>query len=201
MHWTVRDWNKVLFSDESKFNIFGSDGRQYVRRPKGKRLDPKYVSSTVKHGGGNVMVWGCFSGYGMGPVRNIIGNMDRYKYLEILEEVMLPYAEWELPLKFVFQHDNDPKHTAKIVKEWFITNKVRVLKWPAQSPDLNPIENLWDYVDKSIRDKHISNKSNLFAEIENAWQRVDKNLISNLISSMPKRCQEVISNKGYWTKY
>lgn len=200
-HWTVRDWKKVLFSDESKYSIFGSDGIRYVRRPKHERLNPKYVLPTVKHGGGSVMVWGCFSGYGMGPIHRIEGIMDRYKYATILEDIMLPYAEWNMPLRFIFQQDNDPKHTSKFVKEWFTSHKVNVLKWPAQSPDLNPIENLWEIVEKKIRSKTFANATQLMEEIQIVWNSMDQDIIDNLIASMPKRCKEVINNKGYWTKY
>lgn len=58
LHWTANDWKKVLFSDESKFNIFGSDSAQFIHRPANKKLDPRYVSETLKHDGGNIMVWG-----------------------------------------------------------------------------------------------------------------------------------------------
>ena len=68
VNWTVNDWKNVLFSDETKVNLIGSDGQQFVHRPRNKRLDPKYVSSTVKHEGGNIVLWGCFSFYGMGPI-------------------------------------------------------------------------------------------------------------------------------------
>ena len=88
------------------------------------------------------MIWGCFSYYGVGPIYHIPGIMDQFGYIKILEEVMLPYAEEEMPLKWVFQQDNDPKHTSKRAASWFQTNKIKVMEWPAQSPDLNPIEKL-----------------------------------------------------------
>lgn len=58
MHWTSEQWAKVLWSDESKFNLFSSDGIRYVRRPPGRRYSPRYQVPTIKHGGGSVMVWG-----------------------------------------------------------------------------------------------------------------------------------------------
>jgi hypothetical protein len=137
--WNREDWQKILFSDETKYDLFKSDGTRWVRRPMNERFNEKYIAPTVKHGGGNVMLWGCFSYHGVGPLQFIDGNMDRFHYRDILNRVMLPYAEWNMPLRFVFQHDNDPKHASLLVREWLQENLIRVMMWPSQSPDLNPI--------------------------------------------------------------
>jgi hypothetical protein len=168
INWSVQKWKTVLFSDESKFNIKGSDGLQRVRRPLNEALNPLYTKGTVKHGGGNTMVWGCFSGHGVGPICQIVGIMDRFVYKEILETHMLPYAEEDMPLKWTFQHDNDPKHTSVVVKSWLEQQSVDVMKWPAQSPDLNPIENLWEIVDRRINREGCKNKDQLFNEVKEA---------------------------------
>lgn len=194
-------WRSVLFSDESKFNMFYSDGGRKVRRIKGTRLKPQNVLSTVKHGGGSVMVWGCFSAAGCGPLHQINGIMDRFQYRDIMESVMLPYAEEEMPLRWVFQQDNDPKHSSKLLKQWFATNNIRVLEWPSQSPDLNPIENLWAILKRRVGQKTHTSPSALFAALKNEWENVPAAIFQNLIDSMPRRCREVIKNKGYWTKY
>lgn len=115
VNWTPEKWNTVLFSDESKFNLFNSAGICHVRRPRGKRLSPLYCQGTIKHGGGNFMAWTCFLGTGVGPFIEIDTKMDRFVHRNILESHMLPYAEWEMPLRWVFQQDNDPKHTSKLV--------------------------------------------------------------------------------------
>ena len=197
LNWTISKWKSVLFSDESKFNFKGSDGYSRVRRPKGERCNPRYSKGTVKHGGGNIMVWGSFSGQGIGPIQKIDGIMDRFVYKNILENTMLPYAEEEMPLKWIFQQDNDPKHTSKVVKEWFGLKKIEVMKWPAQSPDLNPIENLWELVDRRIvRQDHVR-QDTFFTQVKQAWESIP----TNIIASMPRRCEAVLKNNGFATKY
>ena len=92
----------MLRTDESKFNRFESDGKQYVRRPQNQKLSPRYTLKTVKQCGGNVIVWGSFSWCGVGPLHRIQGTIDQHMYKEILENVMLPYAEENLPLVWKF---------------------------------------------------------------------------------------------------
>jgi len=96
-NWTIEDWKKVAFSDESKFNLFGSDGRQHVRRPIGSRNNVRYQIPTVKHGGGSVTVWGIFSAQGVGPLVEINGIMNAAIYKDILEQNLLTYAEKIMP--------------------------------------------------------------------------------------------------------
>lgn len=199
--WSDEKWKTVLWSDESKFNIFGSDGKHYVRRPKDTRYSVKYQIPTIKHGGGSIMVWGCFSSSKTGPMIKIDGIMDRFLYRDILQNHMLPYAEWEMPLNWHFQQDNDPKHTSQLVKKFLNENSVDLIKWPSQSPDLNPIEHLWDYLDRQIRKKNISNRNEFWEELQKQWNMIPEDVCANLVSSMRRRCAAVIEAKGYATKY
>jgi hypothetical protein len=201
LDWTVDDWKKVLWSDESKFNMVSSDGKGYVRRPINKRFDPKYTKGTVKFGGGNIMVWGCFSWYGLGPIRLVTGRMEQIQYREILSGTMLPFARANMGRNWCFQHDNDPKHKAKTVTRWLETNRISVLQWPAQSPDLNPIENLWCETERRLGGRKFNNEDSLFNAVRKAWLEIPKERLERLVESMPRRCRAVIESRGYATKY
>ena len=98
----------------------------YVRKPPDSAYKPQYTIKTVKHGRAKINIWGCFSYYGVGPIYKTDGIMDQDIYLQILQNTMLPYAEEDMPLRWVYMQDNDPKHTSRRVKSWFIENKVAV---------------------------------------------------------------------------
>ena len=108
--------------------------------------------STVKHGGGSIMLWGCFAA-GPGRLVKVEGNMNAEKYRQILEDNLTQSArELQLGRRFIFRQDNDPKHTAKTTHKWFKDNKVNVLEWPSQNPYLNPTENLWLDFKRAVHD-------------------------------------------------
>ncbi|KAJ2914736.1 hypothetical protein MD484_g5687, partial [Candolleomyces efflorescens] len=116
--WTIEDWKKVIWSDETKINRLGSDGRKYTWKEKGEGLSDRLVEGTIKFGGGNLMMWGCMTWEGIGYATRIEGKMDAELYVSILEE------EFQKTLKYygydkedvIFQQDNDPKHTSKKAK-------------------------------------------------------------------------------------
>lgn len=156
---TFEFWQNVIFTDKSKFNFFVSDGRQIVWRKPNSELLPINLQPTVKHGGGSVMVCGCFSADGVGNLQIIEGIINQYKYIEILRNNLKESAE-RLGLKdtFQFYQDNDPKHTAYTTRSWLLNNCPKVIKMPPQSPDVNPIENLWAELEARVRKYQIANK-------------------------------------------
>uniref|UniRef100_A0AAZ3P535 Transposase n=1 Tax=Oncorhynchus tshawytscha TaxID=74940 RepID=A0AAZ3P535_ONCTS len=133
------DWENVIWSEETKIETFGKNSTRRVWRTKNAELHPKNTIPTVKHGGENIMLWGCFSAKGPGRLIRVKERMNGTTYREILSENLLPSAR-ALKMKrgWVFQHGNDPKHTARATKEWLRKKHFQVLEWPSQSPDLNP---------------------------------------------------------------
>lgn len=195
-------WNQVIFSDESKFNIFGSDGQIRIWRKSKQELNPKNLQSTVKHGGGGVMVWGCMSSRGVGKLVIIEGIMDKYLYLNILKENLKESANLlGIGNGFYFQQDNDPKHTAYVVRQWIAFNTPHILPTPPQSPDLNPIEHLWDELERRVRQHIITSKTQLKSVLLEEWQNISTDLTQKLVASMPHRLSAVLKSRGYPTKY
>ena len=150
--WTVEDWKRVIWSDETKINRFGSDGKEYVWKEVGKGLSNREIQGTVKYGGGNIMVWGCMGWNGVGRLAEVEGRMDADQYVSIMKDHMLPSLEESgIPEdEVIFQQDNDPKHTSKKAQKWMEDHNITLLDWPAQSPDLSPIEHQWVHLKKEL---------------------------------------------------
>ena len=102
---------------------------------------------------------------------------------------------------FIFQQDNDSKHTAGNISEWFVKNRINTFKWPAPSPDTNPIEHIWDELERRMRPYSPKNKDEFWSIIQKEWQGIDQEVISKLINLMPKRLQESLKNNGRPTRY
>ena len=203
--WSIKKWKSVIWSDESRFTIFKNDGPGRVWRTPGTRFNIENMVPSIKHGGGGVMMWGCFSGKGLGPLIKVDGKMNHGDYIQILEKHLLPLINNNFSGKnYLFQDDNAPVHTAKNVKKWMETKKIKILEnWPSQSPDLNPIEHLWSELERRIRNrpKPAKNMKELERALHEEWNKITKNTLTNLIKSMPRRVEACIKNNGWPTKY
>jgi DNA-binding Lrp family transcriptional regulator len=199
-HWTKEQWEQFLWTDESPF-VLRFKAKRRVWRRHNERYKMECVSNTLKHDV-NINVWACFSAHGVGSIRLVEGILDQYLYMEILENEMLPSAENLFGNgEWTFQQDNDPKHTAINTRNWFITHEVPLSEWPAQSPDLNPIENLWSIVDQRCAKRAPNNSRELFKIIESEWYRLEPDLLKHLVHSMPRRIEACIAAEGDLTKY
>jgi len=200
----INEWDSVVWSDESKFELFRGNGRRLVWRRPHEKYDIECLIPTVKSGRQGVMVWGCFSKNNLGPLVKLEGKITATVYMNVLENYLLPFINnLDDQENFIFQEDNAPIHTARVVKSWEEENEVNSLPWPAQSPDLNPIEHLWDELERHVRaHKPLpKNRENLWEILQEEWSNIEVNKYQNLVNSMPHRISAVINNKGYPTKY
>lgn len=203
--WTVQDWNRVIWSDETKINRLGADGRKWMWKKRGSGLKDQQVTGTVKFGGGNLMVWGCMTSQGVGYACRIDGTMDAPLYVSILSDELLETMEYYGMEKgeTIFQQDNDPKHKSRLATQWLEDNELTVLQWSAQSPDLNPIEHLWHPLKQQLAAYEEAPKSmaELWERFQETWNRIPVSVCTNLIDSMPRRVEAVLKAKGGYTKY
>ncbi len=193
-------WDSILWSDETKINVFGTDGFKTVWRRKGEEYKEKCMVPTVKHGGGSVLMWGCMGAAGVGELHFIDGIMNSQMYCSMLKEKMLPSLR-ALGRRALFQHDNDPKHTSKATVGFLKKNRVKVIQWPCMSPDLNPIEHLWGILKRQVEHHSPSSIQSLKEIILEEWKKIDLPKCRQLVHSMPRRLGAVIKNHGGHTKY
>ena len=151
------------------------------------------------------MVWGCMGWNGVGKLVKVEGIMDAKQYCDILDEGVVESFE-KLDMEEgerYFQQDNDPKHTSKLATTWFLANNIIFIHWPAQSPDLNPIEHLWFYIKRKLQEYEIPPKGahELWERVAKEWNEIPPEVCQRLIESMPRRVAAVIKAKGGHTKY
>jgi transposase len=203
--WTLEDWKKVVWSDETKVNRLGSDGRKWVWKKAGEELSDRLVEGTKKFGGGSVMVWGCMLWEGVGYACKIDGIMDSNLYVQILDDDLQASLDYyhKSASDIIFQQDNDSKHTSAKAKEWFEDHDFTLLRWPAISPDLNPIEHVWSHLKRRLGEYENPPAGilELWERIQVEWEKIDAEVCQNLIESMPRRIQAVLRAKGGYTKY
>ena len=202
--WTPRiHWRHIMFSDESRFCLNRPDGRERVWRRPGERVLRCCIRQEPRGGGPSVMMWGGISYDHRTPLIPVVGNLNAQRYIDqILRPVLVPFLQAH-PIVSTFQQDNARPHTARLTTAFLQQHNVRLLPWPAVSPDLSPIEHLWDQLGQrvSARRPAPNNRQQLIAVLQQEWNAIPQQRIQRLIRSMPRRCRVCVAVNGGHTGY
>lgn len=203
LRFRLQDWNTILFTDESRFHLDSHDGRLRAYRRPGERFSDPCVIERRAFGGGSVMVWGGITATGRTALQLVNGNLTAARYRdEILQPHVIPFIQ-NHGNNVTLQQDNARPHVARVVQNFLQQQNVNLLDWPAVSPDLSPIEHLWDEMDRRLR--RLPNPPVTLAELGpalvNIWNNIPQAFVRNLVSSMRRRCVACIDANGGHTRY
>jgi transposase len=207
-HWTKEQWERVLFADEAIIQGEGGTkgGRQWVRRARGtvEALKSENVHHHIAHPR-QINIWACFSAAGLGYCYIYNDILNAKRFTNILNTHLLPSADLlftETPRQqWYFLQDNAPTHTARITKKWLHDHGITCIDFPPYSPDLNPIENLWQNIENRVEQgesKTVDELQNVLAE---EWSNTPTELLQKLAHSMSQRCRDVIEMNGDHTRH
>jgi transposase len=191
-------WQKVIFSDESRFGL-QSDGRVWVWRRSHERYAPHCTvsQSTDRR---SIMYWGCISYDGVGKLIRCTNHVKAEEYCNILQEACIQIASTDCQL--IFMQDNAPIHRAQVVTDWLTENSVSCIAWPPYSPDLNPIEEVWSFMKRQLNNiNSFKSLDELDRAVQNIWSELSLAYIRKLYDSMQSRLIKCIKNKGYPINY
>ncbi|CDR18020.1 unnamed protein product, partial [Oncorhynchus mykiss] len=199
--WTRQDWQKALFTDELRFCLTRGDGRICVYRRRTEHYTEACTLERDRFGGGeSVIVWGGVSQHHRTELVVIAGNLNVVHYRE---DILLPHVVPFLQAHpdMTPKHDNATSHTAHSVCYFLQDRNVSVLPWPAKSPDLNPIEHVWDLLDRRVRARAIPprNVQELAGALVEEWGNISQQELANLMQSM--RCTAVLNAAGGHTRF
>ena len=148
-----------------------------------------------------VKVWDAFRYGHIGPLHLKEEIIYRNINSGILQNVLLPYVRQVMRRGWIFQQENDPKHTSAVVKDFIAAHRIQLLELPSMSTNLNPIENLWRELKHRCIGLKAKNKDDKFRQLQEKWSKILVETLNHLVESMPRRCHVVIDSTSYPTKY
>jgi len=201
--WTAEDWKRVIWCDESTFEIGKNSRQTRVRREPHEKYLPECLAPTFKSGRSSLMIWGAIAGEHKSEL--VFMEKDRRTAADYVDIVYRgPLLDMMRRVSgAVLMEDREMIHRSKVSNAWRKLYMIEKLEWPAQSPDLNPIENLWmqmkDIVQK--RNSPVRTFGELRDILEEAWKNISAENCATLVESMPARIASVIKNKGGSTRW
>jgi transposase len=205
--WGKEDWKCVIWTDESSVEIGKSSRMEWVWRRPGERLLEQCLKPTFKSGRQSLMVWGSFAHGRLGPLVRM--PKDERKGSDYVR-LILSGPLWDFYSSLVEERgiaavveDGAPVHTCKAARNWRSTQQMEVFPHPAQSPDLNPIENIWYVLKTAVNRRPVmpKNVDEMWVALQQEWAKIDIDLLNNLAEGMPNRVCAVLEAKGGHTKY
>ena len=188
------NWDNVWFSDETYIEVnyrVTSVWHKTGQKPTFQK--PKFS--------GRIMCWGAVSTRVKSKLAVIVGLMTAQRYVDTLKAHLIQNKNKNTIKRMVFQQDGASSHTAKLTRAFFSEIGLTVLPWPANSPDLNPIENIWSVLKQNVEKHEIKTKDELIRVVEKEWNRLDMNLVRKRISWMKNRIEQVIYRDGLKCDY
>ena len=196
------DIKKVIFTAEKRFKFDGPDGWcTWSRRGEPVVLNKRQMGG----GGGGVMVWGMIFANGNIWLEWLKGRLNSKSYKQSLDELALPRIRREMRNDFILRQDNCSIHVSKLIKEWKVKVNMTTLEWPARSPDLNLIENVWEMLAQLVYDEpEITKEAQLWERILGAKKQLietRRDVIVHMFDHYEERLIKVIEKKGDITDY
>ncbi|GFW81416.1 transposable element Tcb2 transposase [Trichonephila clavipes] len=204
VNWRRNEWSNVLFSEESSFPVHPDNRRIFIWRDRGSMNNPAFVHESVRFGGGEVLE---YSGISIDGRTDLYINRDgpltarRYRD-EILRPIVVPYAA-AIRDDFILIDDNCRPHCANLVEDFLFEEGIVLMEWPVCSPDMNPIEHVWDALGRRVAGRQPTPQTlqELKRALLDEWDRIHLLLINSLIDSMPQRCSTLLAVNGNHTPY
>ncbi|GFV46595.1 transposable element Tcb2 transposase [Trichonephila clavipes] len=198
-NWTEQDWACVLFSDESRFSLSSDCRRQLIWRESGTAYRPENIQEKDQYPTCSIMVWAGIMINGRTRLHVVAnGTMMGQRYID---EVIFPHVRLfrgAVGDKFVFMDDNATCHRTLAVQDCLDSEGIQHLVWPARSPDLNPIENVWDSFGRQVAGRNYppTNKNTLIRALTEEWDKLPQQLLDNVVQSIVRRVECCITLHG-----
>ncbi|GFW82518.1 transposable element Tcb2 transposase [Trichonephila clavipes] len=198
-NWTEQDWACVLFSDESRFSLSSDCRRQLIWRESGTAYRSENIQEKDRYPTCSIMVWAGIMINGHTRLHVVAnGTMTGQRYID---EVLLPHVRLFLGAvgdKFVFMDANATCHRTIAVQDCLDSAGIQRLVWPARSPDLNLIENVWDPLGRQVAGRNCppTNKNTLVHALTEEWDKLPQQLLDNVVQSIVRRVECCITLHG-----